>query len=166
MPLAAYINHHSNQIYYMNRLLFIALSVLISHLSLAQQDDAFPAAKEKIKAAKIGLFTNRLNLSTEQASQFWPVYNEYEGKKGELRSNMRKYNAETRNLTISDDRILSDLKELINIRQKEVDLEREYQGKFLKVISARQVAELYKSEQLFNQMLLKRLSRRENNNKK
>jgi len=30
-------------------------------------------AKDKIKAARIGLITQRLNLTPEQAEKFWPI---------------------------------------------------------------------------------------------
>jgi hypothetical protein len=70
--------------------------------------------------------------------------------------------AESRNITTSDDKILSDIKEIMSLKQREVDLEKEYLSKFLKTINIRQVSELYKTEQLFNQMLVKKLNRAEN----
>ena len=118
--------------------------------------------KEKIKAAKIGLITNRLNLTEEQSKIFWIVYDEFDKKRSEIRKNIRQMTAESRNITTSDDKILADIKEIMNLKQKEVDLEKEYLSKFLKTINIRQVSELYKTEQLFNQMLLKKLNRAEN----
>ncbi|MNL81841.1 hypothetical protein D3C87_2090650 [compost metagenome] len=46
------------------------------------------------------------------------------------------------------------------MKQKELDLEKEYQTRFLKVISASQVIELYKAERTFNDMLIQRLKQR------
>lgn len=116
---------------------------------------------QRIKNAKIALITNRLNLSTEQSQQFWPVYNEFEAKKQDVRVSFRRLNSETSNLTASDEQILSDLKELMSLRQKEVDLDKEYMSRFLKVLNVRQLAELYKTEQQFTRMLLEKLNRRE-----
>ncbi len=116
---------------------------------------------QRIKNAKIALITNRLNLSTEQSQQFWPVYNEFEAKKQEVRVSYRRLNSETSNLTATDDQILADLKELMGLRQKEVDLDKEYMSRFLKVLNVRQLAELYKTEQQFTRMLLEKLNRRE-----
>src|SRR6478609_4899475 len=42
-------------------------------------------AKEKIKAARIGLITQRLGLTPEQAEKFWPIYNEFTQKRTDLR---------------------------------------------------------------------------------
>ena len=128
--------------------------------SLKAQDD-YPRGKEKIRAAKVGLITNRLNLSEEQAKIFWVVYDEFDKKRSEIRKNIRQMTAESRNITTSDDKILSDLKEVLSLKQKEVDLEKEYLSKFLKTINVRQLSELFKTEQLFNQMLVKKLNRAE-----
>lgn len=118
---------------------------------------------QRIQNAKIGLITNRLNLTTEQSQQFWPVYNEYEAKKQDVRLTIRRLNAETNNLTASDERILADLREMMTLRQKEVDLDKEYMNRFLKIINVRQLAELYKTEQQFTRMLLEKLNRRDAN---
>lgn len=116
---------------------------------------------QKIENAKIGLITNRLNLTPEQSQQFWPVYNEFDDRKKEIRKQMRKLIVETNTLTTPDEKILANLKETLNLQQKEVDLEREYMNKFLKVVNVRQLAELYKAEQMFTQMLIQRLNRKQ-----
>ena len=143
--------------------LIIFIFVIILSSKIKAQND-FPNGgkkNEKIKAAKVGLITNRLNLTEEQAKSFWIVYGEFDKKRSEIRINIRQMTAESRNITTSDDKILTDIKEIMNLKQKEVDLEKEYLSKFLKAINIRQVSELYKTEQLFNQMLLKKLNRAE-----
>ena len=142
------------------------VTILITVLSFAfsttlKAQDDYPRGKEKIRAAKVGLITNRLNLSEEQAKIFWIVYDEFDKKRSEIRKNIRQMTAESRNITTSDDKILSDLKEVLSLKQKEVDLEKEYLSKFLKTINVRQLSELFKTEQLFNQMLVKKLNRAE-----
>ena len=143
------------------------VTILIAILSFAlstslKAQDEYPRKNEKIKAAKVGLITNRLNLTEEQAKTFWIVYDEFDKKRVEIRKNVRKMTAESRNITTSDDKILSDLKEVLSLKQKEVDLEKEYLSKFLKSINVRQLSELFKTEQLFNQMLVKKLNRQDN----
>ena len=142
------------------------VTILITVLSFAfsttlKAQDDYPRGKEKIRAAKVGLITNRLNLSEEQAKIFWVVYDEFDKKRSEIRKNIRQMTAESRNITTSDDKILADLKEVLSLKQKEVDLEKEYLSKFLKTINVRQLSELFKTEQLFNQMLVKKLNRAE-----
>ena len=141
----------------------VALLVIVLAMSLmTKAQDEFPNRKgnERIKAAKVGLITNRLSLTEEQAKTFWIVYDEFDKKRNEIRKNIHQMTAESRNITTSDDKILADIKEILNLKQKEVDLNKEYLSKFLKSINVRQVSELYKTEQLFNQMLVKKLDRR------
>lgn len=150
----------------MNRLktrcwLLLGLGVLLAAVPAAAQTKP---GLQRIQNAKIGLITNRLNLTTEQSQQFWPVYNEYEAKKQEVRLAIRRLNAETNNLAASDERILADIREMMSLRQKEVDLDKEYMNRFLKIINVRQLAELYKTEQQFTRMLLEKLNRRDANN--
>lgn len=138
----------------MRNFLFILLATLCIETVIAQE-----GGNQKIDNAKIGLITNRLNLSAEQSQQFWPVYNEFDSKKKDIRRQMRRLIVETNTLTTPDEKILANIKETLNLQQKEVDLEREYMNKFLKVINVRQLAELYKAEQVFTQMLLQRLNK-------
>lgn len=138
--------------------ILIAILSFAFSTSLKAQDD-YPRGKEKIRAAKVGLITNRLNLSEEQAKTFWVVYDEFDKKRAEIRKSVRQMTAESRNITASDDKILADIKEVLSLKQKEVDLEKEYLSKFLKTINVRQLSELFKTEQLFNQMLVKKLNR-------
>lgn len=139
-------------------ILLFGLCLLTGSLAFAQNRNGM----QRIQSAKIALITNRLNLTPEQSQQFWAVYNEYEDKKRDVRQSIRALNAETENLTTSDDRILSSLKEMMNLRQKEVDLDKDYMNRFLKVINVRQLAELYKTEQQFTRMLIEKLNQRQN----
>ncbi len=141
----------------MKKVIFVLSCLLVLSQATAFSQDDPPQGREKIKAARLGLITIRLNLTEEQAKGFWPIFNDYETKRADLRKSIRQLTAESRNLTTSDDKIAGNLKEILNLKQKEVDLEKEYQAKFLKVISVRQVSELYKTEQLFNMMLMKKL---------
>lgn len=114
--------------------------------------------QQQVRAAKITWITNRLNLTPDQAKDFWPLFNEYEDKRREVRHRIRRLNGETNNLSASDDAIRKNLKEILDLKQQEVDLEREYQAKYLKVINVKQLSELYKADQRFTQMLIQRLN--------
>lgn len=143
----------------MKKLSILFILITLASITDIKAQDEQPRGKEKIKAAKVGLITNRLSLTEEQAKGFWAVYDEFDKKRSEIRKNIRQMTAESRNLTMSDDKILTDIKEVLSLKQKEVDLEKEYLSKFLKVINIRQISELYKTEQLFNQMLVKKLNK-------
>lgn len=141
----------------MKKLAFVLLGLTLSLSQVWAQG----GPGSKLQNAKIGIITNRLNLSSEQATQFWPIYNEYEEKQMAIRKRQRKLVLESNTLTASDDKLLSALQDMNSLKQQEVDLEKDYMNKFLKVINARQLFELYKAEQQFTQMLLNRLNKQE-----
>ncbi|RFS18095.1 hypothetical protein [Emticicia sp. C21] len=110
---------------------------------------------EKIQTAKIGLITENLNLTTEQAPQFWSVYNEYQGKKFDLRRSIKNTLDETNGT--SDDKIVASQRQALAIRKKEIELDEEYMAKLLKIITPKQYAELKRTEQSFNKKLIEKL---------
>ena len=120
-------------------------------------DHDHESRKEKIETAKIGLISTNLNLSSEQAQNFWPIYNEYNGKRKENRKAMRQLRTENALLDGTDEELLTDMRKMLVLHRTEVDLEKEYFDKFLKVISPKQLAMLYKTEREFTKILLKRM---------
>jgi len=115
---------------------------------------------KKIQDVKVAIITNRLNLTPEQSTGFWPMYNEYAQRRREIHRAQRKIINDKKAEGQNDEAVLSNLKEVQELRQKELDLEKEYQNKFLKVITASQVIELYKAERTFNDMLIQRLKQK------
>ena len=118
--------------------------------------------RQKIESAKIGMITNRLNLTPEQAPQFWAVYNEYNAKRQELNRRVRQLSNEPQRTNLNNNQLVDGLREVNATKQKLADLDDEYLNRFLKVISPAQVAELYKTEQMFNKMLLNKLNNQTN----
>ncbi|MFN8356552.1 MAG: Spy/CpxP family protein refolding chaperone [Spirosomataceae bacterium] len=134
----------------------IGLFVLVAAPMLYAQNGG--PGLQRINNAKIGIITNRLNLTQEQATQFWPIYNEYDAKQIDIRKSIRRSMNEINTLTATDAQIVEALKKQMDLKQREVDLEKEYMSRFLKVLNARQLAELYKAELQFTQILLKKLN--------
>lgn len=117
-------------------------------------------AMKKIESARIALITQRLGLTPEQAQQFWPLYNEYALQKRDLRKQFveERSKMDPQNITEQESRRLMELN--LDIKQKEVNLEREYAGRMMNVISSRQIMSLKQAEQDFNRMLLQRIEQR------
>ncbi len=145
----------------MKKIVFLLL--LIPILSIAQNRQGGGGRLQKIHSAKIGMITERLNLTPEQAPQFWAVYNEYENKKIELKKSIRRTMEDAVSLAATDDKILSAQKQVISLRRKELDLEEEYMNKILRTITPRQFSELKRTEANFNKMLLEKLNEKADN---
>ncbi|MDJ1471657.1 hypothetical protein QNI19_02060 [Cytophagaceae bacterium DM2B3-1] len=130
------------------------LLLMISNITvvLAQDEDT---GEDRVQSAKVALITRRLNLTTEQSSPFWAVYDEFDK---ERKDNIRSLNKLKDRLQIaSDDELKAALKQMIEVRQKDVSIEREYLNKFTKVITSRQTADLYKVEFEFQKAIWDRV---------
>lgn len=150
-----------------NKLQYSYFAFLLISLFSIQTVNAQQRSEEemqKIKDAKVAIITNRLNLTSEQSIGFWPVYNEYSQKRRDIHRAQRKIISEKKAEGKTDEQLLNNLTEVQDLKQKELDLEKEYQNRFLKVISANQVIELYKAERTFNDMLIQRLKQRPERN--
>jgi Spy/CpxP family protein refolding chaperone len=142
------------------RNIFAILVIALGAITNAQAQRRSEEEIKRIQDAKVAIITNRLNLTPEQSAGFWPIYNEYSQKRREIHRSQRKIINDKKAEGQTDDQVLNNLKEVQDLRQKDLDLEKEYQNKFLKVISASQVIELYKAERTFNDMLIQRLKQR------
>jgi len=130
--------------------------LLMTILALKARAQRPEEKAEKIQAAKVAYITSKLNLTTTQAQTFWPVYNEFEGGKKKIRFQMKGLQKEGKQGQLNDEQIKANVRKRLALRQEELDLEKQYVEKFLKVISASQVADLYDSEKEFTKLLLNR----------
>jgi len=112
---------------------------------------------ERIQAAKVAYITSRLNLNTPQSQQFWPIYNEFEEARKKIKKQIKKLVLENANKEATDDQIRADIKKMFLLRQEELDLEKTYSEKFLKILTPKQLVDFYRAEKEFTSLLLKRL---------
>ena len=147
----------------MKKIVLILLLIPLITIAQNRHDGGGSGRLHKIHSAKIGMITERLNLTPEQAPQFWAVYNEYENKKIDLKKTIRRTMEEAVSLAASDDKILSAQKQVIALRRKDLDLEEEFMSKILLTITPRQFSELKRTEANFNKMLLEKLNEKSEN---
>jgi hypothetical protein len=111
--------------------------------------------KERIHAIKVGFITEKIQLTTDQAAKFWPVYNRYEDERGTLRRNFyAKYPRDKQQDQQSSMQYVDDN---LAYQEQQVALKRKYKDEFLKIISAQQLAQLYQAEREFKKMLVDQL---------
>lgn len=121
-----------------------------------------PMRKEKMESMKIAFLTQKLDLTPDEAQKFWPVYNEFQKKREELHKKRREETKSAKgNLdSLSDKQIEAFVDGEMAFRQKNLDLEKEYHGKFKSVLPIRKVAKLYRAEDMFARHLLEQISDR------
>jgi len=114
--------------------------------------------KEKIKAMKIAFITEKLDLTSDEAQKFWPVYNQYDDQKEVIfkeKREMRKAQKEASEL--SDGEIEQKILTHFELEQKQLDLEKAYYSKFKAVLPVKKVGKLYVAEDAFKRELLRKM---------
>lgn len=138
----------------------IALLLFMITVNTALAQRRSEEEMNRIQDAKVAIITNRLSLTPEQSTGFWPVYNEFTQKRRDIHKAQRKIMNDKKAEGKTDEQVLNNLKEVQDLKQQELNLEKEYQNRFLRVITANQVIELYKAERTFNDMLIQRLKQK------
>lgn len=113
--------------------------------------------REQVKALKASYFTTQLNLSSDEAAKFWPVYNEYEQKQYELRSNKMKQlikKIEDLGANISDKDANTYLKQLEDNEEELLNLRKKLVNDLKPIIGPVKTLKLFKAENDFNKKLL------------
>ena len=137
---------------------YIYLIAIIATISL----NAMAQKGERLETMKIGFITERLNLSSEEAKVFWPVYNKFTDDMKKLRQSSKgKISEEMADMpAMTDAEAEKVLNDMVNFKIQEADLLKKYAAEFKKVIPVKKVVLLLKAENDFKRELLKKLSQR------
>jgi len=110
--------------------------------------------------ARIAFITTRITLTQDQAQRFWPVYNEFMTKRRELNRTARQLRLATTNASLTDAQLRDNFNQDFGIRQQQLNLEKDYFERAQKVLSLRQLAQLYQAERDFTKEVLQRVAGR------
>ena len=115
-------------------------------------------SREEIEAQKVAFISTQLQLTTEEAEKFWPVYNEYEAEIEVVRKERKGYMKELKDIDDLDgDRAYELTGLLFELDKKESDIRSKYLGKFAEVLDKKKAAKVFMAEEKFKRFLLKTL---------
>ena len=123
-------------------LLILVIALGVSVVTVAQDGDE-KGNGSRIEALKIAYLTKKLNLSTDEAQKFWPIYNKY-------MSEIRKTRIDAR----------QNKTDVIGTEEKILDIRKKYNGEFNKALSTEKVNQFFKAEKEFGTVLQKELMER------
>ena len=137
--------------------MFIGLS--FGHMLSAQN----PEVRDKIEAARIALITKELNLTPEQAQKFWPIYNEFKAKRNEIATSFRDERDQFDPASATEDERKQMVAKGLELKQQQLNLEKEYSGKLMDIITSRQVIQLRQTEEKFRRLIMERIQQNRDN---
>lgn len=148
------------KIYYITTFLIL----LVAMPALAQRGGNRPGP-EQLKALKTAHITNALDLTSEEAKSFWPVYNEYEKRmeniRKERRNEFRQVMAQGQGM--SDQDATAVLEKFLSLAQSELDERKTLVANLNGIISPLKILKLQQAEETFKRKLLEEIQRRKRN---
>ena len=139
-------------------LIAVLCLLMISISGYAQPDKAL---SDRMEALKVSFVTKKLQLNTEEAKLFWPVYNEFDAEKKELRQKRRALIGELREEENDENQMNQDVEVLMRLRVQEAELDQKYYEAFKEVVGVEKAAAFFRVEEEFKRVLLRQHDQRE-----
>lgn len=114
--------------------------------------------RNEIETYKIAYLTQKLDLSTEEAKIFWPIYNDWQREQDELRKERSQKMISFRKISeieeLSDSEVQALITNDFNMRQRELNLDRRYYSKLRENLPIKIVGKFYRAQEAFKKELL------------
>jgi hypothetical protein len=142
----------------MNLKKIFPILILFISFTFYAQGERMREKKEQIKALKVAFLTTELNLTTNEAEKFWPIYNTFDDKQFELRHQKMKAfmkRMEDNSIDKMSEKDASLFLNQMESTEEELFLLRKKFISTLKgILPATKIIKLKKSEEDFNRKLL------------
>jgi hypothetical protein len=114
---------------------------------------------EKLNNYKIGFFTKKLNLTSEEAEKFWPVYNDYQGQRNKIQLEKLKLNRNfnQNESSLSDNQLEEIGDKYVDCLVQESNLAVAFHKKIKEVLPPVKVILYYQAENQYKAQLLNEL---------
>lgn len=121
--------------------IFTLVMALLFSSGLKAQEQPDPKTEQKIQAMEVGYISQKLNLTSEEAQKFWPIFNEYK----------KDINLVIRNFKKNPDA------DMLDRDQKILDIRKRYRDRFTGVIGQPRVHTFFQAEGDFRKALMNRI---------
>ena len=112
-----------------------------------------------VESARVAFISQKINITPVQAEKFWPVYNEFNNQRADIRKSIRTiYNTLASSTDQTTEKIKQSVNQIAALKHEEVNLEKEYYNRYLIIITPKQLADLIAAEREFQKILIKKVS--------
>ncbi|NLO03596.1 MAG: hypothetical protein GX126_14970 [Bacteroidales bacterium] len=149
----------------MKQIIINTLIILIAVINSQAQKSSHAEKLEKYRSEKVAFLTSKLDLNSNEAQKFWPVYNQLEKEKWEIQKSRRAIEEKIRDAeaSLSEAEIIKLTRNFAGSMQKEADIMIKYNEKFLKLLPPQKVLNLYQAENEFRVYMIKKFRDRRKN---
>lgn len=138
---------------------FIGLLMIVSTLFSQGRPKDFQQRLNEIRQKKIEFIQQRVQLTPEEAKQFWPLYNEYEEKRWDLMKASRQTFKQDRGLKGRNANYAEMTENMINFDLIRAQLAKTYYERFKKILPPEKLFQYYVADKEFKEWLLKDIQR-------
>lgn len=128
--------------------------IVLFFLSLSFIGFAQKKNKEKIEALKIAHITNEVSLTSEEAQKFWPIYNDFESRKNDIRKEDMTFKRKTDFNKLSEKESEDFIKNMLNLEERKIALRKQFILKLNEVISAKKILKFIEAEHTFRRKVI------------
>ncbi|MEQ1746908.1 MAG: hypothetical protein ABMA02_15855 [Saprospiraceae bacterium] len=133
--------------------LTITTSLLLLGTALLAQPD--PDRKdERIRSFRVAIYTETLRLTPEEAQVFWPIFNEHMDARDRLQDDLKPRKQLD---SMNDSEVEEQIKRHFEMKQRELDLEKDLYQKLRKALPVRKIAKVAAAEREFRERLLTKM---------
>lgn len=132
----------------MKKLLILALIGQISISAFAQNERENRYDKEKLEAAKIAFITQRLDIKPNQATAFWPLYNQFDENRRKLHMELRSTSRQNEE-NLTSEKALELIEKKFKLQQQLLDLDKSFTAKIRDILTPIQVYKLGEADRDF-----------------
>tara|TARA_Y100000746_G_scaffold177348_1_gene154926 strand:+ start:111 stop:647 length:537 start_codon:yes stop_codon:yes gene_type:complete len=119
--------------------------------------------KAKMKEMKKAFIKTELELTEEEEEVFWPIYDEFENKRDELRKEHKSLRKQFKGKSL-DELSEAEAEEMLSkemeFREKRLALDKDFEQELKNSLSAKKIILLHKAERKFKKQLLDRMKGR------
>ncbi len=112
----------------------------------------------KIQSIKMDYLSDKMNLTSEEADRFWPVYKNYQNELNVVLHQKRQ------NMLNSKKNPQDIVNDNLDYDSKILTIKKRYNDEFSKILPSDKLMHFYKSERTFNEEMINRLKRGHDNN--
>jgi ADP-dependent phosphofructokinase/glucokinase len=139
----------------MKRVIFIALFLTACAAALSAQRGVQKEDRaNRIKAYRVAVFTEILSLTPEEAEGFWPIFNAYQQQRDDLQKQLKPSSQVE---SMSDAEVEDYIKKHFELRQRELEMEKDLVQRLRKVLPVRKIAKIPVAEREFREGLIQKL---------
>ena len=143
----------------MKTFIITVLTLFVTLTGFAQKERS-EQHREKIKALKVGVITDNLDLTASEAEKFWPIYNAYEEAQERFR---REEYAKRKTIdfeALSEQEAQDLLDEMAKMGKTKYDSYASFLDELKAVIPAKKILLLKKVEEEFKRNMIKEFQKR------